>query len=94
MENIAKLVSGWSADGVIDLANRASDAERVQIQGAVEVLPAAIGEASGPRDAAVDAWFKERFHKAPVSHNTELFNRLRAATEDLKGRIAAAEETH
>lgn len=89
---IAKLVSAWSADRINDLANRATECARAQIHKAVDELPAAL-EAS-PHAAAVDTWFVESFHQAPVSWDTELLNNLRAAAGDLKSRIAAAEAAH
>jgi len=36
----------------------------------------------------VDSWFEEHFHKAPISHDTALYNALHAAKEELKKLLA------
>jgi hypothetical protein len=35
-------------------------------------------------DAIIEAWFARHFHNSPVSRDTELFNHVHAAKEDLK----------
>lgn len=39
-------------------------------------------------DRVVEDWFLENIHNSPVSRNTEAFNHLRAALDDLKRRLS------
>lgn len=58
----------------------ADEGVRAQLEAAFANAPAT------PDD--VDGWFLEHFHKAPVSHDTTLFNQLqaiRAAVRDAAG---------
>lgn len=38
----------------------------------------------------VDPWFLEHFHKAPVSYDTDLFNRLQAIKAELMDAVSAS----
>ncbi len=40
--------------------------------------------------AIVDRWFNERLQNSPLSRNTELYNVVYAAKEELKALLAAA----
>jgi hypothetical protein len=61
---------------VRELADQASEEAREQIEAAF---------AEPPKDADdVDPWFLANFHQPPVSHDTQLFNRLAAMKAQLR----------
>lgn len=39
-------------------------------------------------NAEIDAWFATHFHNSVVSRDTETYNHVRAAVDDLKVRLA------
>lgn len=39
-------------------------------------------------DVVVETWFASHFHNSVISQDTEFFNRLRTAIDDLKSRLA------
>jgi hypothetical protein len=43
------------------------------------------------RNALIDAWVVEHFHGSIVSRDTQIFNHVRAAVEDLKRRLTKQE---
>ena len=44
--------------------------------------------APSPFAAEIERWFVERMHNSPVSRDTEIYNHVRAAVDDLTIRIA------
>ncbi len=40
-------------------------------------------------DALVERWFLDSFHGSPVARSTEAWNHVRAATDELRRRLAA-----
>jgi hypothetical protein len=55
-----------------------------------EVVPEVHVRTSAPSDDAVEAWFVDYFHNVP-GLTTDLYNRFRAAADDLKARLRARE---
>jgi hypothetical protein len=55
------------------------------------------GEAGAPAlapthlSSLIDAWFAEHFHGHPSLRDTETFNHIRRAVDDLKQRLATPE---
>jgi hypothetical protein len=86
-EELKKIVGAWRDDLVNNHVNRKSAALAEQANAALEDL-AAQAEL-GDTDIDLDAWFEEYFHQPPVSHDTDFYNALHAAKEDLKAQIAA-----
>lgn len=44
--------------------------------------------AAAPRPETIEAWFAEHFHGSPHMRDTEAFNHVRRAVDDLKRRLA------
>lgn len=68
-----------------------------QLRDTVDQKPAAVRKqvekafAAPPTDADdVDPWFLRHFHKAPVSHDTELFNFLHSAKAGIRDTFSPA----
>ena len=68
-------IAAWNQDAR-QAVDRAGAAAMEQYNAAMVVAPS---DAAG-----VDAWFEEHFHKAPISQDTQLYNALHAAKEELK----------
>lgn len=47
-----------------------------------------VEEVPSELDALVETWFASHFHNSVISQDTEFFNRLRTAIDDLKSRLA------
>ena len=73
------LIAAWARDAG-QAVDRAGAAAIEQFNAAMESAPAHAED--------VDAWFAEHFHKAPISHDTALYNALHAAKEELKKLLA------
>lgn len=63
-----------------------SDDSRPESDPVDEVAP--VSEASST-DVIVEAWFATHFHNSIISRDTETFNHVRAAIDDLKLRLNA-----
>jgi len=76
------VVDQWVRDHIADPMNRARAEVREQLVKAIEAAP---GEA-----AKVRAWFEEHIKKAPLVHDTELFNVIHRAIVELEARLKAS----
>lgn len=72
-----------------------ADSENRDPFGTQERAPAAAVTAAPPLsriEATIDAWFARHFHNSPVSRDSELYNHVHAAKEDLKLLLLAQQE--
>jgi hypothetical protein len=53
----------------------------------VAAADAPASAAPHPLHAAIDAWFASHFHNSPISRDSELYNHVHAAVQDLKLRL-------
>lgn len=91
MQLIEELVAAWYSDcGLAERVNRAGADVVTQVDAAVAALPAVLSgaDADKPRVEAVEAWFAEQLRRAPLSYDTDLYNHVAAAVEQLKARLA------
>ena len=73
------------AAAVEDTLDSAANAEA---EAAPSPFAAEAEAAPSPFAAEIERWFVERMHNSPVSRDTEIYNHVRAAVDDLKIRIA------
>lgn len=92
MKDIKAVVDGWYTNKLNDPVSRSSAECGEQVLEAVLELPDLIADADDSiahRDFAIDQWFEDHFHQAPVSEDTRLYNTLHAAKEELKAMLSA-----
>lgn len=81
------IVAAWRDDLVANQVNRKSAPLAEQANAAL----GALAEQLAYEDSAVDLdeWFETHFHQPPASRDTDFYNALYAAKEDLKAQLAA-----
>jgi hypothetical protein len=89
-EDLTKIVDAWRFDLVNNQVNRKSAALAEQTNAALDEL--AEHAATGGDASDLDAWFEKHFHTPPVSHDTDFYNALYVAKEDLKAKLAPAKD--
>jgi hypothetical protein len=94
MKQAEAFVTAWFAENLADRVGRASPAAIEQVNTAIKKLPEAIEQADGDAEDALEPWFAEHFHRPPVSHDTELYNAIHAALNDLRVRLVIDSTTH
>ena len=81
------IVDVWRDDLVANEVNRKSAALAEQANAALGTLAEQLACEDGAVD--LDGWFETHFHRPPVSRDTDFYNALHAAKEDLKVQLAA-----
>jgi hypothetical protein len=85
-DELKKIVDAWRFDLVNNQVNRKSAALAEQTNAALDEL--AEHATTGGDATDLDAWFEKHFHTPPVSHDTDFYNALYVAKEDLKAQLA------
>jgi len=83
---LKKIVEAWQADLVNNQVNRKSAPLAEQVNAALAELTGRIASEDAATD--LDAWFEAHFHKPPVSHDTDFYNALYVAKQDLQAQLA------
>jgi hypothetical protein len=96
MKDTEAIVTAWYAANLADRVSRASAEAMAQVEGAVKELPPATdASVTDIRDEdTLESWFAKHFHRPPVSHDTELYNAIHVALDDLRLRLAIDSTTH
>lgn len=77
----AQQIQAYYEDNVRDMVENRPAPVREQVAAAMKAVPSAA--------ALLDEWFKAGIQKAPLSHDTVLYNRLHQAKEDFRVILAA-----
>lgn len=77
----AQAVQAYYEDNLRDMVDNRPAPVREQVAAAMKAVPASADQ--------LDKWFGEHLKKAPLSHDTVLYNRLHQAKEDLKAVLSA-----
>jgi hypothetical protein len=93
-DELKKIFDAWRFDLVNNQVNRKSAALAEQTNAALDELADPfhdLGPQVSPEKfaTALDTWFENHFKTPPISHDTDFYNALHAAKEDLKARLSA-----